>query len=380
MKRKLCVVTTTRADYGHLFPLLRKIQADPGFELQLVATGTHLSPAFGSTYRQIEADGFVIAAKPKLLPADDTPAAVTKSLGLGVAAFAGVLSRLAPDLLIVAGDRYEMLAPALAALPARIPTAHISGGDITEGAYDDSVRHSLTKLSHLHFATNAGSAKRLRQLGENPRHVFNVGSLILDAIRLTPLTPRKELEAELGFTLRERNIVVTYHPETASARDTSSDMNRLLAALGKLGAGVGIVITKPSLDVGSYKIMKAIDAFCAKRSNARAFSSLGQRKFYGVLSLADAVVGNSSSGIMEAPSFKIPTVNVGDRQKGRLQARSVIDCAPETGKILAATRRAFALDCSRVVNPYGDGRSAEKIMAVLKSVEDFRPLLAKRFF
>lgn len=379
MKRKICVVTTTRADYSHLFPLLKRLEADAGFELQVVATGTHLSAEFGSTGKAIEADGFRIAAKPRILVKGDTPAALARSLGLGVGAFAGVLARLAPDLLIVTGDRYEMLAPALAALPARIPSAHISGGDLTEGAYDDSIRHSLTKLSHLHFATNSDSQTRLHQLGEDPRRVFNVGSLCIDSIRLTPKTARKRLEAELAFKFRERNVVVTYHPETSSLRDASGDAARVLAALAKLGPDVGILITKPGLDVGSYGIMKAIDAFCAGNPAARAFSSLGQRRYYGVLAVADAVVGNSSSGIMEAPSFGVPTVNIGDRQKGRVRAASVIDCPPETGRIFSAIQDAFALDCSRVVNPYGNGRAAEKIMAVLKGIRDFRSLTAKRF-
>lgn len=379
MKRKICVVTSTRADYGHLFPLLRKLDADPGFELQLVATGTHLSPKFGSTYKAIEADGFRIAAKPAILTGGDTAGALTRNLGRGLFAFAGILPKLAPDLLVVIGDRYEMLAPAQAGLLARVPTAHISGGDLTEGAYDDSVRHSLSKLSHLHFATNAESKKRLHQLGEEPGRVFNVGSLCLDSIRLTPATPRGKLEEELGFKFRKRNIVVTYHPETASGRDSSGDMAALLSALSKVGPDVGIVITKPGLDVGSYGVMKAIDAFCSGRPNARAFSSLGQRRYYGVLRVADAVVGNSSSGIMEAPSFGIPTVNVGDRQMGRVRARSVIDCPAETGRILAAIRKALTLDCSGVASPYGDGKSAAKIMAVLKGIADFRPLLVKRF-
>lgn len=374
------MVTGTRADYGLLYWVMREIREDPMLQLQIVATGMHLSPEFGLTYKAIEADGLAVDAKVEMLLSSDTPVGVAKSIGLGVIGFADALQRLQPDILVLLGDRFEILAAAQAALVARIPIAHIAGGDVTEGAFDEAIRHSITKMAHLHFVTNEVSARRVRQLGENPDCIFNVGSPGLDYIKRAKLLGRKELERNLAFEFRDRNLLVTFHPVTLEQQSAEAQFHELLSALDALGPEVGIVFTKPNADTGGRTIARLMDEYVAIRNNARAYTSLGQVRYLSVMAQVDALVGNSSSGLYEAPSLHKPAVNIGDRQKGRLMADSVISCSVEAQAITQAIRAAFAKDCSGVINPYGDGDSAVRIKDHLKQVVVPSALLKKHFY
>ena len=380
-KRRICIVTGSRAEYGILYWLLREVADDAALELQLVATGMHLAPEFGLTYRQIEADGFRIDAKVDMLLSSDTAVAIAKSIGVGVIGFADAFGRLKPDIVVLAGDRFELLAPAQAALVAGIPIAHISGGDATEGAYDDAIRHSLTKMSHLHFVANALFARRVRQMGEDPAHVYDFGAPQLEHLKRTPLLGRAELEKRLGFKLRRRNLLVTFHPATLEARSPAAQFAELLAALQALGEDVGLIFTLPNADNDGRALIRMIDEFIAgpARGRAVAHASLGQAAYLSALAQADAVVGNSSSALAEAPSLRKPAVNIGERQKGRPRAASVIDCPADRKAIGDAIARAFALDCSAVVNPYGSGDSSKRIAEVLRTVP-LAELRQKRFF
>lgn len=378
-KRKICVATGSRAEYGLLYCLLKDIQAAPDFELQIIATGMHLSPEFGLTYKIIEENGFAINEKVEMLLSSDTPMGIAKSIGLGTIGFADSLVRLKPDLLVILGDRFEMLAAAQAALVERIPLAHIGGGDTTEGAFDEAIRHSITKMAHLHFVTNEPAARRVRQMGENPAYIFNVGSLGLDYIRRARLYDRHVLENELRFKFRTKNILVTYHPVTLEGMPEEIQVKELLAALDELGPEVGIIITKPNADTGGRKIIKILEEFTNCRSHTRLYTSLGQDKYLSTIAQVDAVVGNSSSGLYEVPSFKKPTVNIGDRQKGRLQAESVINCPAKRREIANAILKAFQMDCSQTVNPYGDGESSQRILDIIKRIPDYQELIQKSF-
>lgn len=378
--RKICIITGSRAEYGLLYWLMKEIQADPALQLQVIATGMHLSPEFGLTYKAIEEDGFAIDAKVEMLLSSDTPVGIAKSIGLGIIGFADALERLKPDILLVLGDRYEIFSAVQAALVARIPVSHIAGGDTTEGAFDESIRHSITKMSHLHFVTNEDAARRVRQLGENPDYIFKVGSPGLDNITRLKLPDRQELESSLDFKFKEKNLLVTFHPVTLETQSAEVQFQELLTALDALGPDVGIIFTKPNADTDGRAIIRLMDSYVATHSNARAYVSLGQLRYLSAMSHADAVVGNSSSGLYEAPSFGKPTVNIGDRQKGRLQAASVINCAPVSGEISKAIVRALATDCSGTVNPYGDGNSSIRIKDRLKQIVEPSVLLKKHFF
>lgn len=379
-KRRIAVVSGTRADYGLLYWLMKLIQDDPELELRLIVTGMHLSPEFGLTYQVIEEDGFNISEKVEMLLSSDTSVGITKSVGLATIGFADTLDRLKPDILVLLGDRYEVLAAAQAALIARIPIAHIGGGDTTEGAYDEAIRHSVTKMSHMHFVTNVQAAERVRQLGENPEQIYVVGSPGLDQIKRLTLLERNELEVALGFEFRRRNLLVTFHPATLETQDPAVQFQELLAALDALGGDVGILFTKPNSDSHGRAIIQMIDAYVADRPHAKAFTSLGQLRYLSAMAQVDAVVGNSSSGLYEVPSFKKPTINIGDRQKGRLRAESILDCEPKKEAIIHALQLAFEVDCSEVVNPYGDGESSARIWSQLRACKDPQALLKKRFF
>jgi UDP-hydrolysing UDP-N-acetyl-D-glucosamine 2-epimerase len=379
-KRKICVVTGSRAEYGLLSVVMEEIRKEPSFMLQVIATGMHLAPEFGLTYKVIEADGFTIDAKVDMQLTSDTPAGVTRSIGLGVIGFADVLESLKPDLLVLLGDRYEMLAAAQAALIARIPVAHIAGGDTTEGAYDEAIRHSITKMAHIHFVTNEAAARRVRQMGEDPDRIFAVGSPGIDVIRKVKLLGRQELEQQLGFQFRKRNILVTFHPATLDEQPAAAQFRQLLTALDGLDSDTGIIFTLPNADTDGRVIIGMIKDFVASRSHTILFASLGQIRYLSAIAQMDAVVGNSSSGLYEVPSFKKSTVNIGDRQKGRPQAASVINCSPIAADILRAINEAFGKDCSSAKNPYGSGDSAGKIVSVLKAIPDYRALLKKHFF
>lgn len=378
--RKICIVTGSRADYGLLYWLMKEIASDPELTLQLVVTGMHLSPEFGLTYKTIEEDGFEINEKIEMLLSSDTPSGIAKSIGLGVIGFADAVERLRPDILVVLGDRYEILAAVQAALVAKIPIAHIAGGDSTEGAIDEAIRHSITKMSHLHFVTNEQSEKRVRQLGENPDYIFNVGSPGLDFVKRVKLLDRTALEEVLEFTFKSKNLLITFHPATLDTQSPDVQCRAIFTALDNLPDDIGVIFTKPNSDTNGRAVAQLIDTYVMKHPNTKAFTSLGQIVYLSVMSQVDVVVGNSSSGLYETPSFRKPTVNVGDRQKGRIQASSIINCPPEANKIREGIARAFTLDCADVVNPYGDGNSSTRIKEHLKRIPDPIRLIKKHFF
>lgn len=381
---RLLAVTGTRAEYGLLRPVLRALDADPAFEVGLVVTGMHLAETFGRTIDAIEADGLPIEARVEMLEADDdTGLGVARAVGRATAAIAEVFERATPDLVLLVGDRFEQLAAAQAALFLRLPVAHLFGGDRTEGAFDESIRHAITKLGHVHLVSNEGSARVVRQLGEDPAHVHVVGSPAIDElVRRQPLdrtAERAALSRELGIRFGEPTVLVTFHPATLDPEEPAAQLDELLVALEGLGPGAGIVITKANADPGGRAINARIDAWAADRPNVAAFDSLGSEAYHALLGAIDVVVGNSSSGLYEAPSLGVPTVNVGDRQAGRLRASSVIDVEPRTTAIRAGIDRALAGDWSGTVNPYGDGHATERIVAVLRGLGDTRQLLVKRF-
>lgn len=377
---KICLVTGSRADYGLLYWLMQDIRADVDCRLQLAVTGMHLSPEFGQTWRVIEQDGFDIDARVETLISSDTPVGVAKSVGLGVIGFADAFQSLRPDVVVLLGDRYEIFAAAQAAYLARIPIAHIAGGDVTEGAFDEAIRHSITKMAQMHFVTNPDAAQRVRQLGEAPERVFEVGSPGIDGIRRIRLLNRLELENALDVQFKRRNFLVTFHPVTLASQPAEVQLEALLQALETfLDGDTRIVFTRPNADTGGRAIIRRLDEFAATHMDASVFTSLGQQRYLSLAILADVVVGNSSSGLYEVPSLKRPTVNVGDRQKGRLAAASVLHCPAETVAIVESIRKALTLDCTQVVNPYGDGDASRRILAELKHMPHADQLLMKHF-
>lgn len=349
---------------------MQEIKDNPDLELQIVATGTHLSPEFGLTYRAIEEDGFIIDRKVEILTSSDTAVGLAKSAGLGLIGFADALCELRPSILLVLGDRYEAFSAVFAALPAKIPVAHIHGGEVTEGAIDEAIRHSITKMSHLHFVATEAYKHRVIQLGENPSNTFVVGALGIDNIYKTPLLSREELESSINFKLAEKNLLITFHPATTEAAPPDRQLDQLLAALGEL-KNTNFIFTLPNADTSSRAISQSIQTFASTRKNARVYDSLGQLRYLSCIAHVDAVVGNSSSGIIEAPSLKTPTINIGDRQRGRLIADSVINCPPEKSSIEAALKKIytpdFRLTVKNTVNPYGTGGASKFITTILGS-------------
>ena len=380
--RKICVITGSRAEFGLLRWLMEAIERSPAMALQVVATGSHLSPEFGLTYREIEAAGFTIDRKVEMLLSSDTSTGVTKSIGLGVIGFADALRELDPDLVVLLGDRYEILAAATAAMIAHKPIAHLHGGEKTEGAFDDAIRHTITKMAHLHFVAAEEYRRRVIQLGEDPARVHLVGALGLDSLKRFELMSRPELEDSLDFRLGERNLLVTFHPETLLPGLAELHTGELLDALDVL-SDVSMVFTLPNADTEGRKIASMIEAFVASRPNARSFVSLGQMRYLSLVSLVDAVVGNSSSGLIEVPSLGKPTVNIGERQKGRIRASSVIDCEPRRDDILKAIAATyepgFRARLTSVINPYGSGGASDAIAQVIESC-DLSTLIRKRFY
>ena len=380
--RKVCVVTGTRAEYGLLRWVMEEIRESASLELQVIATGMHLSPEFGLTYRDIEADGFRIDRKLEMLLSADTPSAISKSMGVAMIGFADAYDQLRPDLLLLLGDRYEILAAATAALITSVPIAHLHGGETTEGAFDEAIRHSITKMSHLHFVAAEEYRKRVIQLGEHPDRVFQVGGLGIDNIKRLPLLSREALEEALNFSLGERNLLITFHPVTLEQNSLVQQMNELLTAL-KLQERTKLIFTMPNADTEGRVLFGMIEEFVRQNTErAKAFTSLGQLRYLSCLQHVDAVIGNSSSGLSEAPSFRIGTVNIGDRQKGRLKADSVIDCNPEQKSILGALQHlyspAFQQKLKIILNPYGEGGASKAIVKQLE-LSRFDGLLKKRF-
>lgn len=382
MRKRICVVTGSRAEYGLLFYLIKRIQESSCLELQIIATGMHLSPEYGLTVRDIEADGFTVDRKVDMLLSSSTAIGVTKSMGLGMIGFADALAELQPDLVLVLGDRYEIFAAVSAAMIAQIPIAHLHGGERTEGAFDEAIRHSITKMSHLHFVAAEEYRRRVIQLGEEPERVFCVGGLGVDNIKRLKLLSRTELETALDFKLGSRNLLVTFHPVTLGHNTNTRQMEELLGALSEL-EDTHIVFTMPNSDPEGRLLFAQIEEFCKHRVHARAYTSLGQLRYLSCIEHFDGVIGNSSSGLLEVPSFKKGTINIGDRQRGRLRAESVIDCEPVRVSIRSALERLysrqFAAQLSNVENPYGNGGASEAIVKVLEqcSLDD---LLKKCFY
>lgn len=380
MTRRICVVTGSRAEYGLLYWILHDLRAEPGVDLQLVVTGMHLSPEFGLTVAEIERDGFAISRRVEMLLSSDTAGGIAKSIGLGIIGMSDALDQLQPDLVLVLGDRFEILAAAQACLVHGIPLAHIAGGDTTEGAFDEAMRHAITKMAHVHFVTNELSARRVRQLGENPSRIHVVGSPGLDHLQRRPLLNRDELEQSLDAALGERNLLLTFHPVTLDANHGRAQLEELLAALDDLPPDIVVWATRPNADTGGRKVTAVLESWvqrCGPR--AHLHTSLGQLRYLSLMAQVNVVVGNSSSGLYEAPSLGVPTVDVGNRQQGRLAAASVLHATPERAAIRNALDEALALNCSGIANPYGDGHTAPRVMAVLRSLPPRDELLRKRF-
>ena len=341
--KKICVVTSTRAEYGILSRLIERFQNDDGFELQLIATGMHLSEKFGYTYREITV--------PLLEKIDiEIEKEPSHALALAVEKFSNVFGHIKPDLLLILGDRYEIMGVAQAAMFNNIPIAHIHGGEITEGAIDDAIRHSITKMSHLHFTTCEEYRKRVIQLGEQPNRVFNVGSLGVENIKSVPLMSKDKLEASIDFQFNKKNLLVTFHPITLEG-NSATQFNELLSALDEL-KDTNIIITAPNSDEGHEELFNMIDQFVKEHSNVKYIKSLGMKRYLSTVQYVDAVVGNSSSGIIEVPSFKKATINIGTRQNGRLQAESIINCNPVKQDIINAINKVYSLNLDNTVNPY----------------------------
>ena len=370
MSRKLCIITGSRAEYGLLRQIMQGIKDDPELTLQIIATGMHLSPEFGLTYREIEYDGFQIDHKVEMLTSSDTSAGIAKSMGLGLIGFADALSELKPDIIVVLGDRFEIFSAVSAALVARIPVAHLHGGELTEGAFDDAMRHSITKMSQLHFVAAEEYRRRVIQLGEHPERVFLVGGLGIDNIRQLKLLDRLELESAMNFQLGSKNLLVTYHPVTLEGAAASEQMAELLDALAEL-KDTKIIFTMPNADTDGRVLMKMVKEFTEQFANVRVYTSLGQLLYLSCIAHVDGVVGNSSSGLLEVPSFRKGTVNIGDRQRGRLRAESVIDCEPTYRSISVALQKLYSSDfqmsLADVKNPYGEGGASKKVVEVIKN-------------
>lgn len=370
IQRKICVVTGSRAEYGLLYWLMQEIADDPAMILQIIATGMHLSPEFGLTYQQIEADGFAIDAKVEMLLSSDSAVGITKSIGLGTIGFADALERLKPDILVLLGDRFEILAVAQAALIARIPIAHIHGGETTEGAFDEQIRHAITKLAQWHFVAAEPYRKRVIQLGESPQRVFNFGSPGLDHLQHINWLDRPNLEESLGLELKSPLLLVTYHPVTLDNQSPTLAMQELLIALDYFSHAT-VIFTYPNADTGGRILIEQIDQWvAANQHRAKAFISLGQKLYLSLMRQANVILGNSSSGITEAPALKKATVNIGDRQKGRLQAKSVIDTLERSTDIITAIQQAlseqFQTMLPSVESCYGSGNVSKKIKEKLQ--------------
>lgn len=376
------VVTVARSDYGYYLPILRRIQAEPDLQLCLIVSGMHLSPEFGLTVKAIVEDGFEIAERVEMLVSADTPSGIAKSIGLGVISFAQVFARRHLDLLLLLGDRFEMLAAAVAMLPFALPMAHIAGGEASEGVIDEAIRHSLTKMSHLHFVSTSYYRKRVIQMGEEPWRVIVSGAPSLDNLREVPLLTFEETERRMGFPMNSAPLLVTFHPVTLEYQNTAEHVTELLAALE--AANFSVIFTYPNADTQGRLISQEIDRYVSTHEAAHVMTNLGTQTYFSLMKYARAMVGNSSSGIIETASFELPVVNVGKRQRGRVHGRNVIDVPCERSAVLSAIRRAtdpeFRRSLVGMQNPYGDGRAAERIVQMLHQTPLDRNILLKRFY
>lgn len=370
MKKVISILTATRAEYGLLKPIIKKLVDVPMFDVRIVATGAHLSPEFGLTYKEIEADGFIIDNKIEILLSSDSPVGISKSMGLTLVSFADYFNKLKPDMLIVLGDRYESLAVSMAAMNQRIPIAHLYGGESTEGAIDESIRHAITKLSYLHFTSTEEYRAQVVQMGEDPARVFCVGAIGIENISNETLMSQLELEESISFKLDKPYAVITFHPVTLDDNNEEEQMKALLSAC-RVQKNLKFIFTKANADANGRIINQLIDGYVGNNDNAIAFASLGLVRYLSALKYCSFVMGNSSSGLIEAPSFGIPTINIGARQQGRLQAASVINCQPLFDDIVCAMRLAqsdeFKIKARKVMNPYGGGKTSNKIQKELVS-------------
>lgn len=382
--RKICVVTGTRAEYGIMQNLIKLLHEDPKVELQLLVTGMHLSPEFGNTIETIIADGFPISKKVEVLLSSDTPIGISKTMGLGMISFAEALNELAPDIMVVLGDRFEIFSAVAAAMIARIPVGHIHGGEATQGLIDEPIRHSITKMSHLHFPATEEYRNRIIQLGEQPEHVFCTGTPGLDNIMSLDLLSKEEFDKSIEFDLEDGpTALLTFHPVTLDFSSAEEQFGEVLAALSAKPE-MKVIFTMPNSDTDGRVIIKMINHFVAKNPKRyKAFVSLGQLRYLSALKHVDLVIGNSSSGLIEVPSFKIPTINIGDRQKGRIKAPSVINCEPTESSIIEALNKAFDKDFKaslRVLkNPYGEEGASAKIKDILCEF-DLENIIKKKFY
>ena len=380
--RRVCVVTGARAEYGLLRWVIEGIDKSKMLELRLVATGMHLSPEFGETIRDIEADGFKVDRKVEMLLSSDTKVGVTKSVGLGLIGFADAFHEIMPELIVLLGDRFEIMSAATAAVFAGVPIVHLHGGETTQGAFDEAIRHSITKMSHIHCVATDNYRHRVVQLGESPERVLTVGGLGLDNIQRLALLSRVELEAALEFQMLSRNLLITFHPETLNTTASGLQVACLIEALGEL-EDTGLLFTMPNADTDGREIIRQITKFCSQNDHAKAFTSLGQLKYLSLMKHCDGVVGNSSSGLIEAPSFKKGTLNIGDRQLGREAAKSVIHCEPTYEAISSGLKKLWSSEFQdllmHVENPYGNGGASELVVNALETTP-LDGILKKKFY
>lgn len=382
MSKKIAVITTTRADYGLLYWLIHGLHQDLDFSLQLMVTGSHLVVRLGYTVSEIEADHFPIAARFEMLLPEDSRVAAAKSVGIGVTHLTEILSALNPDIIVSLGDRFEQLAVGVAAVLLRIPIAHIHGGEITEGSMDEQVRHAMTKMAHLHFVTTERHRRIVIQMGEPPDRVYNFGAPGLEHLQRTKFSDRMALEAMLQFKLTPPTILVTYHPETVQSETSTTTIQPILEAIDQMK--LRAIFTAANADPTGQIINKEIEEFVKSSTRYRMVPSLGYQTYLSLLREIGVVLGNSSSGLIEVPSFRKPTVNVGERQRGRPKAPSVIDCPMETSAIMTALDKALSRDfmenCCRGINPYGEGNFSQNVLSVLRSLPGKDELLRKRFY
>jgi len=383
MKKTICIVTGTRADYGLLRPIIKQFIATNSFVLKIVATGMHLSEDFGLTYKEIEEDGISIDAKIDVLQDDDSNKAMSKAIGIGVIGFAEYFEQTQPEMVVVLGDRFEIFAAVTAAAVACIPIAHLYGGEITEGAVDEFFRHSISKMSYLHFTSTEQYRQRVINMGEAPERVFNVGAIGVENILSMPLMTKDELVRSIGFDLNSPYALVTFHPVTLEKDTATKQIESLLSALDETN-GLNYIFTKANADANGRSINRKIDAYCEEKGNTIAYTSMGVLRYLSAMKYCEMVIGNSSSGIMETPSFKKPTINIGDRQKGRICAKSVISCEPEERSIINSIDKArsqqFLREIANQISPYGDGKTSEKIVTVIKDFLDKDKINLKKSF
>ena len=379
-KKKAMFVTGTRAEYGLLKPLIYEL--DKYYSVNVVVTGMHLSPEFGMTVEEIKNDGIRIEEEVEILLSSDTTSGIVKSMGIGLISFADVFERINPDVMVILGDRFEILSAVVAASVMKIPIVHLHGGEITEGAIDDNIRHAITKLSHIHFCSTEVYRKRVIQLGEHPDTVFNVGAIGLDNILSTKMLSRDEIQKELGIEFRDKVFLITYHPVTLELYSIEKQVSHLFEALSEV-ENTTLIFTKANADAQGRYINDKIENWVKDREDAYVFSSLGSLRYLSLVKNSDVVIGNSSSGIIEVPSFHVPTINIGNRQKGRIRAGSVLDCGYSCGEIRAALNysqsESFREDIKKMDNPYGTGTTALKISTIMKDL-DYTDLIPKQFY